>query len=249
MNAQDNHKSWIPAKWDAPPGIKAGISTRKGGYSQTPFDEFNLALHVGDNDTNVIQNRHQLKKYLNLKLEPVWLNQVHKNRIINTGPNQDTVADGIISDTPEVPCVILTADCAPLLMCNAQGNKIGAIHVGWRGLVSGIIENAIHQFDTSSKDILVWIGPHIRDRYYEVGRDVFDACVSLDKDLKNGFTTKDPNHWYANLEVMINIILNKQGIYQIFNTPYCTYKDQDLFYSYRRDSDTGRMASMIWLAE
>jgi YfiH family protein len=249
MNPQNEIKSWIPAIWDAPPGIKAGITTRKGGCSIAPYDGFNLALHVGDKESDVKQNRKYLKDNLSLIHEPIWLNQVHKSRVIKTGFNQNNVADGIISDTPQVPCAILIADCVPLLICNSNGNKVGAIHVGWRGLVSGIIDNAIHQFGSSPEDLLIWIGPHIRDHHYEVGRDVFDACVNLDKDLKTGFTTKDQDHWHANLELMIKIILNKHGIYRVFNTSYCTYKDADLFYSYRRDGVTGRMASMIWIDE
>ncbi len=249
MNQQTEPESWIPANWEAPPGIKAGISTRTGGYSHAPYSGFNLALHVGDSESDVRRNREQLKSFLSLTREPVWLNQVHKSRIINSGFEKKNVADGIVTEVPQLPCVILTADCVPLLMCNSTGKKIGAIHVGWRGLVAGIVNNAISWFDSSPEEIIIWIGPHIRDENYEVGQDVYDACVNLDNDLQSGFTKKGRDHWYANLEMMIKTILNKQGIYRIFTTPFCTYKDDDLFFSYRREGVTGRMASMIWMNE
>lgn len=95
-----------------------------------------------------------------------------------------------MTEVPQLPCVILTADCVPLLMCNSTGKKIGAIHVGWRGLVAGIVNNAISWFDSSPEEIIIWIGPHIRDENYEVGQDVYDACVNLDNDLQSGFTKK-----------------------------------------------------------
>jgi YfiH family protein len=244
---QTTDNLWIPANWDAPSWIMAGITTRKHGFSQRPYNGFNLASHVGDNELHVRKNRIFLKEILNLKNEPIWLNQVHKNKVIRAISDKAPEADGIITDLPDLPCVILTADCVPLLICNYQGTRVGAIHVGWRGLVAGIIENAIRQFDTRSDDILVWIGPHIRDTHYEVGQDVYNACINIDAGLKSGFKAINQTHCYANLQMMVKYILRNHGINRIYTTPLCTFHARELFYSYRRDGITGRMASMIWM--
>jgi polyphenol oxidase len=238
---------WIPAKWNAPPGIKAGITTRVGGFSKAPFNAFNIANHVGDDKLDVRKNRNKLITDLNLENEPVWLNQIHENRIVNADGNINIVADGAITSTPGIPCVIMTADCVPLLICNQDGNKIGAIHVGWKGLVAGIVHNAVKKFDISPEHLMVWIGPHIKEDNYEVGPDVYQNCIDIDDNLKSAFKRKDSTHWYANLEAMIKYLLNKSGVWDIYSSPYCTYSDEDNFFSYRRDQTTGRMASMIWM--
>ena len=247
MKHNPENLSWIPAKWDAPPGINAGITTRTGGFSNAPFNEFNLASHVGDNELYVRKNRNKLIFDLKLKNEPVWLNQIHENRIVNADGNINHFADGAITSTPGIPCVVMTADCVPLLMCNRAGNKVAAIHIGWRGLSSGILTNAIKAFDTNPEEILVWIGPHIRQKHYKVGIEVYRQCVEHDKNLEIAFNKINDNHWYASLELMIQHILKKKDIHCINWSSYCTYADDNLFFSYRRDKTTGRMACLIWI--
>ena len=100
--------SWIEAQWDAPPWIRAGISTRHGGYSQPPYDSLNLAYHVGENPETVTLNRRYLKDLLDLPGEPLWLNQVHGNRIIEAGSSDNLDADGSFTDKPGLVCVIMT---------------------------------------------------------------------------------------------------------------------------------------------
>ena len=181
MAEDPENRSWIEAQWDAPPWIRAGISTRHGGYSQPPYDSLNLAYHVGDKPETVTLNRRYLKDLLDLPGEPLWLNQVHGNRVIEAGSSDNLDADGSFTDKPELVCVIMAADCLPLLICDNSGTKIAAVHVGWRGYCAGIITMALEAFRPIFQELIVWIGPHIRQNNYEVGDDVYYSCINRDK--------------------------------------------------------------------
>ena len=247
MNIEIKNCSWITANWPAPSWVKAGISTRYGGSSNPPFDKLNLALHVGDEANKVVGNRTYLNDLLKLPADPVWLNQTHGTRIINTNKIENNQADGSFTENSGVVCAVLTADCVPLLLCNSSGGKVAAIHVGWRGMSSGIISSAIEIFRNDREDMFVWIGPHISENNYEVGYDVYSSCTKKDNELEKAFTKNQNGRWYANLELMIRHELMKNGIYNIYISEYCTFKHSQYFYSYRRNNVTGRMASMIWI--
>lgn len=247
MTAHKKHDNWLWADWPAPKNIHAGTSLRTSGFSLPPFKGFNLAQHVNDNEHNVAQNRKKLIKNLSLKSTPIWLNQTHSKDIISIDElpeNRD--ADGAITTTPNRVCVVLTADCVPVLFCNQSGTKIAAVHAGWKGICNGIIENAINMY-TDPSSLLVWIGPCISQKYYEVGNDLYNACLSHSDSLKGAFQTKNDKHWYCNLSSLVKITLKNNGVGAIYECGLCTYKEQDLFYSYRRDGITGRTASMIWM--
>ncbi|MCG8378936.1 MAG: peptidoglycan editing factor PgeF [Proteobacteria bacterium] len=240
-------KFWLSAEWPAPDHIHAGISLRHGGISNKPFNGLNLAKHVNDDIEAVNKNREKIKQILGIDSEPVWLNQTHSNKIISLGKLTDNFdADGSISSTQKIVCVVLTADCVPLLLCNKTGTQIGAIHVGWKGLSCGIIENAVAKF-SEPKSLFAWIGPNITKQHYEVGHDVLNACVAHSKGLKNAFDPVKNNHWLCDLSKLAKIILKKCGVGAIYECGLCTYENSDLFYSYRRDGITGRNASMIWM--
>lgn len=238
---------WLRANWPAPAHIRAGTSIRTGGASHTPYDQLNLATHVGDEIEVVNQNRQLLLKHLKIPSEPVWLEQIHSSKTISL----DTVPDNIIADgchtsKRNTVCAILTADCVPVLFCNSSGTKIAAIHAGWRGICNGIIENTLQQFSDPTS-ILVWIGPCISDEYYQVGKDVYERCLAHSLSLKTAFQQIDPEHWNCNISNLVKIILKNCKVGPIYECGLCTYKRSDLFFSYRRDGDTGRTASMIWM--
>lgn len=239
--------SWISAEWDAPQWIRAGITTRAGGYSSFPYNGLNLATHVGDEPSTVARNRTYVSSLLNLNNEPVWLNQVHGNRIISATDTHDNTADGVYSDQPRVICTVMTADCVPVLFCNQNGSRVAAIHVGWKGFCAAILDKTAGLFQSDIHATHVWIGPHIRSQNYEVGDDVRDACIARDNNLQFAFTRNLRGRWQADLESMIRHDLARHGITYITASSYCTYAEEGLFYSYRRDGRTGRMASMIWI--
>lgn len=240
---------WIPASWPAPAWINAGTTTRLGGHSQPPFDGFNLANHVGDEEKNVKANRDEMKSLLELRNEPVWIAQQHGNVVIDAvAASNGDIADGIYTNKAHIVCQILTADCVPVLLCNQTGTEIAAIHAGWQGLCKGILIQAIGKFTSAPETILAWIGPHIGPASYEVKEDMRDKCIaSMGTEVRSAFTKIDNEHFHADLEQMVRLNLHALGVSGISTSGYCCYKEQNLFYSYRRDGKTGRMASLIWI--
>jgi len=249
MKAKVADNNWLPADWNAPVHIRAGTSTRRDGCSRPPYDGFNLAEHVGDDNEAVKKNRKQLKQLLRLPAEPHWLNQSHGNRVVKiTNPASDRDADAAYSDRPGIICAVLTADCVPILLCNRAGTEVAAIHAGWRGLCSNIISHTTACFDSGSDELIAWIGPHISSEYYEVQDDVRDACIqSLSETVAVAFTKTSNISWHANLGMIAGMTLVKAGVTEIHASNLCTFRDREYFYSYRREKNTGRTASLIWI--
>lgn len=249
MLTTDELSHWLPANWPAPDTVLAGTTMRLAGYSQAPFDRLNLAIHVTDDAKTVQKNREFLRESLHLPAEPFWLKQVHGNAVINGHSNvTDAIADGIYTDQPGIVCAVLTADCIPLLLCNNSGTEIAAVHVGWRGLCANIIEHALQQFTVSHAHLLAWLGPHISALNYQVGNDVREACLqSLSDNAAVAFKPASKGHWYADLESMVRTNLNDRGISNIFSCNRCTFNESGAFFSYRKKTKTGRMASLIWM--
>ena len=242
----DNH-SWIPANWNAPDWIKAGTTTRRGGNSLTPYATLNLATHTDDDLETVVANRRILEDLLDLPSTPVWLEQIHGNRIICADSADTRTADGAYTDLPGIVCTVRTADCVPVLLCNADGNRVAAVHIGWKGYSADIIATALQLFLQEYSDLNVWIGPHIRADNYEVGDDMRDACLLKDAGLSAAFIRNQRGRWQADLEFMVRQQFLAHGVSNISSINRCTWAEPDLFYSYRRDGQTGRMASMIWI--
>jgi YfiH family protein len=246
----------IPVDWDVPQNIKTRVTTRQGGFSQAPYDSFNLAEHVGDDRANVQKNRQKLEK--NLPSAPIWLNQIHSNRVVEAKPSDILVdADGSYTSQNKVVSVVMTADCLPVLLCNRQGNAVAAVHAGWRGLSDGIIEQGVKKILASSQcqanDIRVWLGPAIGASMFEVGDEVKQsflqqASISEQKAMSACFiASHNQNKWLADIYQIARLRLAAIGVENCSGGTYCTYKNDELFYSYRRDGQTGRMASMIWI--
>jgi purine-nucleoside/S-methyl-5'-thioadenosine phosphorylase / adenosine deaminase len=238
---------WLWASWPAPKHIRAGTSIRVGGNSQSPYNDLNLALHVGDKPEHVIENRDIISRYLNLPSKPIYLEQTHSSNIISVDVIPDILnADGSHTTEQNRVCTIMTADCVPILLCDTVGTKIAAIHAGWKGICNGIIEKTVNEFQNPN-DILVWIGPCISRQYYEVGKDVYERCLRHSMSLKSAFNQSNEDHWFCDLIHLVKIILKKSQVGLIHECGLCTYKMDNLFYSYRRDGITGRTASMIWM--
>lgn len=240
--------NWIAADWPVPAHIMAGVTTRAGGVSQQPYTSFNLAQHVNDNTKDVESNRNKLIESLNLPASPYWLEQVHCTDVINLDkPSISNIADGSTTTHIGTVCAVLTADCLPLLLYNADIPRISAIHVGWRGFCQGIVAEAVKDFRGCEKNTLAWIGPCISGKNYEVGPDVNEACLSYLPELEQTFEQTDKEHWLCDMNAMIKYHLNTLGIHAVYENKFCTYEQDDLFYSYRRDGVTGRMATLIWM--
>ncbi len=240
----------ITPNWAAPPQVKAYTTTRYGGVSQPPYNALNLADHVGDDAPAVAMNRAILQETLQLPTEPIWLKQVHGIQAVTAQPkHRDCLADAAYTNELEHICVVLTADCLPVLFCNRQGTWVAAVHAGWRGLAGGILETTVQYFPGTSQDILVWLGPAIGPHAFEVGAEVRQAFIHVLPQAEEAFTPNRNGTWLANLYQLARQRLIHQGITHIYGGDFCTYSEQNRFYSYRRDQVTGRMASLIWLSK
>ncbi|MCP5172497.1 MAG: peptidoglycan editing factor PgeF [Porticoccaceae bacterium] len=238
--------------WPAPPSVQAVITTRIGGVSECPYYSFNLATHVGDSEACVQRNRRLLSERLALPAEPQWLNQTHGIRIVpaqNDGVVRD--ADGSYSQHPNQICLVQTADCLPILLCNQEGSEVAALHAGWRGLAAGIVSEGVQRF--SSAKLLAYLGPAISQSNFEVGVDVVRAFTEQAgnwesrQEIINCFQQKGPQHWLADLYALARLALKAAGVRLVYGGNYCTYSDSEHFFSFRRDGETGRIASLIWV--
>ena len=242
----------IVPDWPAPATVRACSSTRLGGVSRQAWQGLNLGLHVDDDADAVEQNRYLLKSAAKLPAEPLWLNQVHAAAVAEFSPEISLPdADASITVLPEQVCAVLTADCLPVLLCNTLGTKVAAVHAGWRGLKSGVLQQTLKYF--AGDDVLAWLGPAISAASYEVDDFVRDqfvvSCKSVEQKNINfspAFEASRLGHWYFSLYKTARIILANNGVAGIYGGEFCTFKDSR-FYSYRRDGMTGRQASLIWL--
>lgn len=236
--------------WPAPANIHAWSTSRVQGVSESPYDGLNLAQHVGDQAAAVEQNRQSLAQVLALPRPPLWLNQVHGRQVVNaaewTSPGSQPDADAAYSLQAGVVCVVMTADCLPLLVCNRRGDRVAAAHAGWRGLAAGVIESTLAALQEPAEDLLVWLGPAIGPAAFEVGEEVRQAFVAEDAATASAFRQNRHGHYLADIYALARHRLQAFGVRAIYGGGYCTFDDADHFYSYRRDGKTGRQASLIW---
>lgn len=222
---------------------------RNGGVSTKPFAGLNLADHVGDEPTLVAQNRALLRAHLDLPAEPRWLRQVHGCGVADAARDpRDSRADAVIATGPGEVCAVLTADCLPLLLCDAAGTRVAAVHAGWRGLAKGIIEAAITRLAVPPREVLCWLGPAIGPQAFEVGAEVRAPFLARgSEDTKATFVPVPGGKWLANLYALARERLRACGSDRVWGGGLCTYSDPERFFSYRRNQVTGRMASLIWI--
>ena len=235
----------INVDWPAPKNVHAVSTLRTGGISNSPYNSFNLAGHVGDDKLSVAENRNRLKSIFNLPSEPVWLEQTHSNKVVCLDEQPlNLQVDASYALNTDVICAVLTADCLPILLCNESGTKIAAIHAGWRGLLSGIVENTINALH--DPDLIAWLGPAIGSNRFEVGEDVQKAFCKKSSVFSSVFRKQKNNKWLMDIYQLARIILVVHGIKKVFGGEFCTVTEKDRFFSYRRDGKTGRMATLIW---
>jgi YfiH family protein len=232
--------------WPAPANVKALQTTRAGGVSSPPYDSFNLGAHVGDSPLAVERNRILLNRLL--PSEPVWLEQVHGTDVVSADragclPR----ADACIARHSAAVCVVMTADCLPILLCNTQGSVVGAAHAGWRGMVAGVIEATVRAMEAAPENIMAWLGPAISQDEFEVGDEVRAAFLAIQPQAAPAFIPGRNGKWFADLYALANLRLNALGINRIYGGGSCTFRERDRYFSYRRDGVTGRMGTFIWL--
>jgi YfiH family protein len=243
MNLRDH---LIFPDWPAPPNVRALQTTRAGGFSRVPYSSLNLGSHVGDAPLDVARNRMALNTFM--PSEPVWLEQVHGIVVADAGSASCLPrADACIAMRRSAVCVVMTADCLPVLLCDQQGTVVGAVHAGWKGLAAGVIEATVTAMGVPAQNVMAWLGPAIGRDAFEVGAEVRAAFVAADPQAAETFAAGKNGKWMADLYALARLRLNTLGITRIYGGDYCTYTDAERFFSYRRDGTTGRTGTFIWL--
>ncbi len=240
---------WIDADWPAPATVKAGCTTRLGGVSLPPYDTLNLGDHVGDDPTLVAQNRQKVIEACSFTQAPAWLSQVHGINVVDAATAECGVtADASYSGESGVACVVMTADCLPVLFCDQQASVVAAAHAGWRGLADGVLEATVTSMNADVGQVMAWLGPAIGPQAFEVGDEVRDLFVSYQSSAVAAFKPSPAGRWLADIYQLARLRLAAMGVTAIYGGSLCTYSDAERFYSYRRDGVTGRMASFVWMA-
>ena len=248
-------QTYIQPDWPAPNNVKAFTSCRSGGFSLPPYDSFNLAQHVGDDQKLVEKNRQLLPNYQNF----TWLNQTHSNICIDLDINDGAglQADACLSIKKNQVCAVMTADCLPVLLCDQQGTCVAAVHAGWRGLADGVIENTVSKMPAKPKQLIAWMGPAISQRHFEVGEEIKETFIDYPQAFRQNKETAE-DKYFADLYYIAKQKMMKLGITQIFGGEYCTYQQDELFFSHRRVTHqaangiipiatTGRIVNAIYL--
>jgi YfiH family protein len=226
-------------------------TTRLGGKSIPPYSSLNLGFHVGDKHETVLANHQLLNEFV--PRPAFWLDQIHSSEIIEVthrvtelSLQQRPKADALFTRLKNQPLAIMTADCLPILLASKDGQEVAAIHGGWRPLAGGIISKTIAKFSTPKSNLVAWLGPAIGPSAFEVGEDVIDAFTSVNPSHKDDFIEQENKKYLANIFSIAKRQLSDLGIAHIYSEYECTYTLPEKYFSYRRDAQTGRLATLIW---
>lgn len=244
---------------DALSPMRHGFFTRRGGASSGIFEGLNCGTGSSDQSDVVAINRGRVANAIGVDAAHlVVAHQVHSAdvaRIDHPLAGAAPRADGLVSNTPGMALGVLTADCQPILLCDAKAGVIGATHAGWKGALNGVLEatvNAMVDLGARLRDISAVIGPSISQRAYEVGPDFFDAFIAVDPEYARFFANGAGDRMLFDLPGFGLSRLRAAGVGHCEWTRHCTYHDEGRFYSYRRsvhrrEADYGRLISVIRL--
>jgi len=244
-------EGWIVPDWPAPARVRSLLTTRQGGVSAGAYASLNLGAHVGDDPRAVAANRAQLASAL--PAAPLWLDQVHGTAVLcadtAAAGELPPVADAAFARIPRVVCAVMTADCLPVLLCDRAGSVVAVAHAGWRGLHAGVLERTVAAMARPGTQLLAYLGPAIGPEAFEVGDEVRSTFVAANDEAEAAFKPLRPGKWLANIYLLAHQRLARLGVDAVYGGGYCTVHEAARFFSYRRDGLTGRMASLIWLAD
>ena len=254
-------------EWPAPAHVRALMTTRQGGVSNSPWHHLNLGLFSGDDPAAVLHNRALVAEQMGVL--PAYVKQVHGTHGVSVDASTppQTEADVVWTVQPKVACTIMAADCLPILMCHRREKWVAAAHAGWRGLSGtnghGVVETlaqAAQMQGIRAEECLVWLGPCIGPTAFEVGVDVYEAFSNLSGSLnsQSGYFRPISNDKYlADLAGLARQRLNLAGFKSIYGNDstqaWCTFGQEATYHSHRRDAQSkggaGRMAAYIWITD
>ena len=239
--------TWIQPDWPAPAHVYALTTERSAERPDDPHDGFNFADYVQDAPANVDANRKTLKETLGLSDPPAWLSQQHGTTVLNLDDLcAKSVADGSFTTEEHKVCTVLSADCAPVFLSNRAGSFVALLHVGWRGLAGGVLEAGIATVPSASGEVIGWVGPAISQEFFEIGGEVRDQLTESDP-ADRAYIAPRGERFLADLPGLILARLKRIGVDYAAASRQCTFADPNRWFSYRRQGQCGRMASLIWI--
>ena len=237
-------------------GFRHAFFTRGGGASEGPFRSLNFSVSVGDAPERVGENLRRAASALGVSPgELYFAAQVHGARtlVVRAGDDRERVAtlqaDALVAETPGVACAVRHADCVPILVGDRGSGAALAIHAGWRGLVARVIAEGLAELRRvigSAGDLVAAIGPHISLASFEVSSDVAHILREASPDALVVDEGRAKPH--VDLRRIARALLREQGLAEesIDDVPGCTFAEEELFFSYRRDgAQSGRHLSAI----
>ena len=244
----------ITPDWPVDARVGALMSSRAGGVSAAPFDSLNLGRSAGDEPAAIDEKRRRFAAALGAR--PVWMSQVHGARVSRLAAAADPAAsmadtaDAAIATEPGIACTVMVADCLPALFAAPAARGVGAAHAGWRGLAAGVLEATVAALSDAAAcephELLVWLGPCIGPRQFEVGADVVAAFGGGPRIVPRP-RPDGRMRWLADLPGLARDRLRAVGLARVSGGAWCTVEDASRFFSFRRDGVTGRMAAAVWL--
>ena len=177
-----------------------------------------------------------------------YMNQVHGTSVevikeFSDEPISNT--DALFTKSKKFSLAIMSADCLPIALANSEGTEIALLHAGWRGLSAGIIQKSLKKFNLKKNGLKAWLAPCISQNKYEVGKDVYKTFMDLDEESEKSFKQVNSEKWMFDLKAEAVRLLKEFNI-QVSQSNYCTYTDEDLFYSYRRNKTDERVLTLLW---
>lgn len=241
--------------------FRHGFFTRRGGASSGIFSGLNCGPGSSDQSDSVRLNRARVADAMDVTPNAlVTVHQTHSSDVVTlTTPLPEgqpmPKADAMVTATSGLALGILTADCQPVLFADAQAQVIGAAHAGWRGALSGVLENTVDAMialGAKRARISAVIGPCISQQAYEVGEEFLERFLSEDTDFMRFFANGSPGKYQFDLVGFGLSRLRAAGLSEARWTGHCTYAEPARFYSYRRSvheghADYGRLISAIRL--
>ena len=248
-----SNPQFLQPDWPQPKSIGTIITARAGGVSSAPYMSLNMALHVNDDPLDVRRNRQLVSEHAKVNTDSFqwqWMEQVHGANVSTIGsPIDPPVSDGLRTTQKGIICSVLTADCLPVLICNSAGTEVAVAHGGWRGLAGGILANLVGSMQSKPDTLMAWLGPAISPCHFEVGAEVRTQFLQSDlgEQADQHFHQQPTGKFMADLYGIAKSQLSLMGVSKIYGGDYCTHRDSDMFFSYRRDGETGRMLSAIYI--
>jgi hypothetical protein len=234
---------WIVPEWPAPANVRA-FSTTRNSAAGTSFD---LSRRAPGGAA-----RAELRRWL--PRDPLWLAQAHGSAVCDVdsidvaSSRVPPQADAAVARRAHDVCLVLTADCMPVLFTDRRGRVVAAAHAG---IAAGVLEATLAAMDVDPRGVVAWLGPAIGPKAFEVGPDVVDAHCAPNPATAECFQPQRPGKWLADLYGLVRRRLRRAGVTAIYGGGRCTFSEPEVFYSYRRGGPdaASRMATVIWREE